>query len=106
MFIEKLNEKDFEEFANSYHCSLAEMKKQKDGSVYVQFFTGYMGPSPEFWLTDFDLKSNAYYKHAEKSAENRWRKLLLNKFGEKYKTALSKYLNEKANDIKSEINEL
>ena len=82
MFIERITKSDLDKLAKLYGCNLYEHHISDDGSLYVEFSTGSMGPQPEFWLSDFDCTASPYYKHAEKEIKKDWQRFLFKKFGQ------------------------
>ena len=59
--------------------------------MYLQLFTTGMGPQPEMWLSDFDLKISEYYKKAEYELRIRYVIFMCKKFGKKYKKDYIQY---------------
>lgn len=98
MYIEKLTEKDFEEFAIFFNCGVSKVKKSNNNELYLQFFTGAMGPQPEMWLSDFDLKASTYYKYAEQQLKTKYIQFMHSKFGEKYQTDYTENYNKQVEE--------
>lgn len=109
MFVEKININDIEKIAKKFDVSVVSFEEQinpetKNKELVVEFFNGAMGPQPLFIFSDFDAKSyDSYYKTFDPVMEREWRKLLYNKFGQEYLTALSNYFNNLSDEA---INDL
>lgn len=84
MYIEELTLKDFEAFAKLFRCGVSEVRNVEDNEIYVQLFTGAMGPQPELRLSDFNLTTSTYYKSFEKQLKKRYIHFMHDKFGKKY----------------------
>lgn len=94
MYIENLEMQDFENFAKLFNCSVSKVDKNKT-EVYIQLFTGAMGPQPEMWISDFELKTSVYYKDFEKKLQTEYILLMKEKFGKKYQEDYTKHYNKK-----------
>lgn len=84
MYIEQLTERDFDKFAIAFNCSVSNVKKSDSNQIYLQLFTGAMGPQPEMWISDFDLTTSSSYKFAEKQLKKQYVLFMNKKFGEQY----------------------
>ena len=60
MFIERLENKDFESFGEKFNCRVSKTERIENG-IYLQLFTGYMGSQPEMCISDFDLRTSEYF---------------------------------------------
>ncbi len=94
MYIEQLTEKDIKEFAGLFDCGVSNLKKSNENELYIQLFTGAMGPQPEMWLSDFDLRTSTSYKWAEKQLKTRYIHFMNNKFGKEYKAKYTESYNK------------
>ena len=94
MYIEKLTEKDFEEFAVLFNCGVSKIEKSTNNEVYLQLFTGAMGPQPEMWLSDFDLRTSTNYRYAEKQLKTQYIHFMNKKFGKKYQVDYTENYNK------------
>ena len=68
MFIELLEDKDIESFVLSlpYEFSTWDARMENNGFLHVKLFTNDNYPRPEFWFTDFDLRTDTYYLPIQK----------------------------------------
>ena len=98
MFIEKVKKEDLEEFAKRYDCSISGYNAYEFEGL-ITLFTGYFGPQPELYVTDFTCRANSYYSKYNAKFEKDWRKFLYSKFGEEYKTELKKYFEKKVDEL-------
>lgn len=109
MFIEKINLNDIEKIAKKFDVSVVSYEEQinpetKNKEIIVEFFNGAMGPQPTFVFSDFDAKCyDNYYRVFNSAMQKEWRKLLYNRFGQEYLTALSNYFNNLSDEA---INDL
>ena len=95
MYIEKLTKKDFKNFASLFNCDVARVEEANNNELYLQFFTGAMGPQPEMWLSDFDLSTATNYKYAEKQLKTQYVHFMYEKFGKKYQADYMANYNQK-----------
>ena len=102
MFIEKIKDKQIKEFFNSKYTSVQTIER-KDDFIYVKLSIDAFGPYPEFKLKDFGCEALLNYKDTEKDVSKSWRKHLYNIFGEEYKLALEKNLENKKKEIISDL---
>lgn len=94
MYIEKLTEKDFEEFAVLFNCGVSKIENSTNNELYLQLFTGAMGPQPEMWLSDFDLRTSTNYTYAEKQLKTQYIHFMNKKFGKKYQVDYTENYNK------------
>ena len=95
MYIEQLTQQDFNKFASLFNCSVSQIKQSSNNKLYLQLFTGAMGPQPELWLSDFNLTTSSYYKFAEKQLKEQYILFMNTKFGKSYKENYTNYYNNK-----------
>lgn len=91
MYIEKLSEEDIEKFASLFDSSVSKVENLEDKELYLQLFTGKMGPQPEMWLSDFDLRTSIYYKDAEKRLKSEYIHFMNDKFDGYYADYTANY---------------
>lgn len=97
MYIEQLTEKDFKQFANIFDCGVDNVKKSNN-EIYIRLFTGAMGPQPELWISDFDLRTSIYYRHAQKRLKKVYIQFMYDKFGEQYKQDYANNYNKQVEE--------
>lgn len=103
MFIEKIKDEQIKEFFNSNYTSVQTIARKKD-YIYVELTIDAFGPYPEFKLTDFNCEALVNYKDSEVTVSKSWRKHLYNIFGEEYKIALEKQLDNNKKEVLSSLN--
>ena len=86
MFIELLTDADIEIFVLSlpYEFSLWDARRENNGFMHIKLFTNDERPCPEFWLSDFDLRTDTYYLPVRKGIKKEWQKFMHKKFGDEY----------------------
>jgi len=94
MYIEQLTKIDFDKFASLFNSSVSSIKNSKSDEIYLQLFTGAMGPQPEMWITDFDLTTSMYYKFAEKQLKTQYILFMNEKFGKQYQDDYTENFNK------------
>lgn len=98
MYIEQLTEKDFNQFASIFNCGVDRVKKSNNNELYVRLFTGIMGPQPELWISDFDLRTSIYYRPVQKQLKKEYIQFMYDKFGEQYKQDYTNNYNKQVEE--------
>ena len=57
-----------------------------------------MGPQPEMWLSDFDLRTSTNYRYAEKQLKTQYIHFMNKKFGKKYQEDYIENYNKQMED--------
>ena len=96
MFVEKVEEKDYEMLAEKVGCRFAGKDKQinPNGEWHVEFNAGSFSAGSHVWFSDFNLRTSADIKNIENSLKKLWVGRLSMKFGNEYVDAYKDYLKK------------
>ena len=93
-FREFITKENVEEFVLSYASEFTE----KEDYFYVKFYNQYMGPSPEFQVTDFTFKGiNSYHSF---DLSDKWRTHMLRTINPSLRKEYIKKFNEHLDNSK------
>ena len=74
MILNELTNEQLNKFCNQFDCSLSNFKPSYNGTYYLKMFSGYMGPQPEFHVTETSCVGINYYKNHDLT--NQWLEFL------------------------------
>ena len=74
MNLKDISNEEINKFCKKFKFSLDEFKESYDGTFYLRMFTGYMGPQPEFCVTETSCIGINYFKG--KDLTKQWLKFL------------------------------
>ncbi len=96
MFVEKIDEKDYEILAEKFNCYFSGMDKEIgiNGERHVEFCQGSFSSASHIWFSDFNLRTSADIKNIETQLKKLWITRLSIKFRNEYVDAYKHYLKK------------
>lgn len=112
MFVEKLKQKDFDNFVDAvynddYENNFRAVVSSSGGIYYLRVEESNVRESSVFLLNDFTIKafnnSAVVDANCYKELSTTWRKFLARKFGKEYTEAYTKFRQEEIEKLNNEI---
>lgn len=99
MFVERLTTEDFIEFSKQFNLDFNRFLPLNNNQYRIDLINNENNKKVYFYVTDFDLKVEKFYKFYPDEIEGMWFEFLYNKFGNDYKKAFNEnqFKNNKLN---------